>query len=120
MQYTDEKEIWRNVKNYPDLYEVSNKGNVRVFFAEESNRVRQTKTKQGYMVVSLKNAKGETSSKRVHRLVAEAFPEVCGKLTSKLEVDHINTIRDDNRAENLRVVTHEENMENPITKKENE
>ena len=32
-----------------------------------------------------------------------------------MEIDHINTVRDDNRLENLRVVTRKENMNNPKT-----
>ena len=32
-----------------------------------------------------------------------------------MEIDHINTIRDDNRLENLRLVSSSENKRNPIT-----
>ena len=50
----------------------------------------------------------------IHRAVAELFipnPE------NKPQVDHINTDRLDNRAENLRWVTHKENCNNTLTKK---
>jgi hypothetical protein len=46
---------------------------------------------------------------RVHRLVAEAFLENPLNLP---EVDHINHNRGDNRMQNLRWVTHKENMNN--------
>lgn len=43
----------------------------------------------------------------VHRAIAEAWHGPCpdGK-----EVDHINSVRDDNRPENLRYLTRQENM----------
>lgn len=48
----------------------------------------------------------------VHRLVARAFPEIVnpkGRSLDTHDVDHINGIRSDNRAENLQVITHAEN-----------
>lgn len=52
----------------------------------------------------------------VHRAVAKCFipnPE------NKPCIDHINCNKLDNRTENLRWVTHKENMANPITKAHN-
>ena len=45
----------------------------------------------------------------VHRLVYETF---VGEIPKGFEIDHINRNRLDNRLENLRVVTHKENVNN--------
>lgn len=47
-----------------------------------------------------------------HRFIWEAFH---GPIPSGMEIDHLNTIRDDNRLENLRLVTPKENKHNPLT-----
>ena len=63
-------------------------------------------TQDGYLVVGIP---GRKVMKLVHRIVAEAFienPRGCR------EVDHINHNRQDNRVENLRWVTREENQAN--------
>ena len=49
----------------------------------------------------------------VHRAIYETF---VGDIPDGYEIDHINTKIDDNRVENLRVVTHKENNNNPLTK----
>ena len=77
-------------------------------------RIRKNKTKElkpfkqhGYMKVGLyKN--GKSKRFRFHRLLALHFipnPE------NKPYIDHINGIKHDNRLENLRWVTHQENMD---------
>ena len=47
----------------------------------------------------------------IHRLIYETFKE---KIPQGMQIDHINHIRDDNRLENLRVVTPKENQANTI------
>lgn len=75
--------------------------------------MKQYVQKSGYVAVYLKNTRGGTCVRMVHRIVAYAFlPFISGKDY----VDHINTIRHDNRAANLRWVTPKENANNPQTK----
>ena len=65
------------------------------------------KKKNGYLYFSAKN-------KHIlhHRALYEIFVSV---IPEGYQIDHINTVRDDNRLENLRVVTRSENMLNPLT-----
>ena len=62
-------------------------------------------TDKGYVLVRLV-VDGKPTSKHLHRILAECFLE---RPVGCVEVDHINTIRNDNRLENLRWVTKEQN-----------
>lgn len=66
--------------------------------------IRKGWNKEGYRMV------GDNGNKyRVHRLVALAF---IPNPNNYPEIDHINGIRDDNRIENLRWTTHQQNLMN--------
>ena len=116
------EEEWRPIKNYEGLYEVSNLGRIKSLnkiIIDSKGREHKFKEKimnlqydrYGYLYVSL-NKSGKKKFK-VHRLVAEAF---IPNPDNKGYVDHINTVKDDNRVENLRWVTSKENMNNELTK----
>lgn len=104
----EEKEIWKDVVGFSG-YQVSNLG--RVMNLKKNKILRESKSSKGYVLVSL-TKNGISRYYRVHRLVAESF---IGKIASGYEIDHINCVRDDNRVENLRIVTHKENCNNPLT-----
>lgn len=100
------KEEWRPVAGYEELYEVSDLGNVRN--ARNKRKLKPFgQQAHDYLTVNLK--KGDVQKTYlVHRLVAEAFCEKPGK-DGKLEVNHLNYNKLDNRAENLEFCTHKEN-----------
>lgn len=100
-----EMEIWKEIKWYEWLYQISNTGLVKRSY--QSGKVRILKDSlntQGYFktVLSKYNI---LKTYRTHRLVMQTF---IGK--SDLEVNHINWIKTDNRLENLEYCTHKENM----------
>ena len=115
-------EIWKPIKDYEGLYEVSNMGNVRSvdrhvicgkqYCLLKGKPKKSFPNSRGYLRTELhKNNQGKLYFN--HRLVAEAFIPNPNKLPY---IDHINTIRDDNRAENLRWCNAAENLANPISR----
>ena len=102
-------EIWKKIPGYEGLYWVSSMGRVR---NAKGVVKRLQQDEKGYPRLNLCK-RGKVKCFRVHRLVAMAF--LTGS-REHLEVDHINRDRSDNRAENLRWVTHTENMRHPETR----
>ena len=98
-------EIWKPIKGYEGLYEVSNLGRVK---SVARNMIRKTyiKKDKGYEIIMLcKNGRGKNHS--VHRLVAEAFiPNPYGKR----EINHKDYNRANNNVANLEWVTRVENI----------
>ena len=108
-EYTPiENEVWKNIDN-ADGFMVSNLGRI----LEGDKILLPVINRSGYYSVSVKKNNKTRNYYKVHRLVAEAF---IPNPNNKPEVDHINTDKTDNRVDNLRWVTHFENMfENEIT-----
>lgn len=98
------REGWRPIKNYEELYEVSNLGRVRNI---KTGKFRKGSiTPFGYLRLCLYNH-GKTESRFLHRLILQAFME-CPD--GKTMVNHINGNKLDNMLKNLEWVTASENV----------
>ncbi len=95
-------EEFRVIKGF-EKFSVSNIGNV--CYTDTGRIMNQHTNKKGYKELDLYSG-GKKKKFRVHRLVAEAF---IPNPNQKPVVDHINTIRTDNRVENLRWASVQEN-----------
>src|SRR5699024_10394284 len=117
MKYSKKEEIWEDVPGYEKFYQVSSAGRVR-----SKDRVRKGKGRferpikgkvlsqsiaNGYSRVIL-SVEGKKDQWLVHRLVALTFH---GRPSFKgAQVNHINSQKRDNRADNLEWVTASENI----------
>lgn len=112
-------ELWEPIKGMEGHYKVSNLGRIKSLKRikrqwngykyieyEISEKIRKPRYFNGYYIVNL-TVNGVRYQEWVHRLVAQAFIPNPNNLP---EVDHKNGRKLDNRANNLRWVTKEDNM----------
>jgi len=88
----------------------------RVWSKKSNKYLKSRKNNNGYDITDLYYDIGKKTTFLIHRLVAIHYIDNPDNLN---EVDHINRIKDDNRVENLRWVTHLENMSNLNHRKSN-
>lgn len=101
-------EQWKPIKDFENLYEVSNQGNVRSAFREgtKGGLLKVFSDKRYYKVHLYKN--GKQYQPYVHRLVAAAFLD---KVDGKTEINHKNGNKLDNRVDNLEWCSRSENIQ---------
>lgn len=113
--------LWKDIKGYEGLYQVSNLGNIKSMprTIVTNNRfgkmTKYTKSREikphlnkktGYYQVHLSKNK-KTKMFLLHRLVAETF---IPNMDNKPQINHINANKTDNRIENLEWCTSSENI----------
>lgn len=101
-------EIWKDVKDFVGLYQISNYGQVKSLnriveykngkiYCYKTKILKQSIDSYGYAVVGLTKQKN-IKTKKVHRLILEAFVPISEE---KLQVNHIDENKLNNTLENL-------------------
>lgn len=111
-----DKEIWKDIKGYEGLYQVSNYGRVKSLGREvkyKNGRVswynsmilKPMDNGRGYLTVHLRK-NGKRSVKYIHRLVAETFINDI----ENNDINHKDFDRKNNRLDNLEICSRKENI----------
>ena len=108
------KEVFKSIKDYEGLYEISNFGNVKSLPRKTSNQHNEIETilkpcsgRNGYEHISLYKDRKQKTHKISH-LVYDHFGK--GKRNGYVvHVDHINGVITNNRIDNLQLLTSREN-----------
>ena len=96
-------EKWKDINGFEN-YKISDKGNV---FSKKTNTImKPTPDKKGYLRISFYE-NGKNHTKKIHRLVAEAFIENHDNLP---EVNHKNENKENNNVWNLEWCTKKYNI----------
>lgn len=115
-------EVWKDVKGYEGLYQISNLGRVmslkRSIKQPNSGRIRTINKKirkafisnTGYELVGL-SKEGKAKAFSVHRLVALSFIE---NPNNHKCVNHLNGVKTDNCLYNLEWCSHKENTHHSV------
>lgn len=114
------EEMWKDIKGYEGLYQVSNTGKIRslgrtVEIIDKNGRkvtrvypskiLRYARDKRGYCRTSL-TLNGKSTTLIVHRIVAQTF---IPNLDNKPQVNHIDGNKENNNVKNLEWCTAKEN-----------
>lgn len=114
------EEIWKPMPRLDKLTDEQNDNWTKRFMISNMGRVWSNYSKryskfsthaQGYKLLSTKIGRSKNLCVRVHRMVAMVFVD---NPDNKDQVNHINGIKDDNRAENLEWCTGSENIQHAI------
>jgi hypothetical protein len=103
----------KDVKGYEGLYSVDENGSVWSFKWGKCRKLSPGLSGKGYHKVQLCKD-GKVKQPKVHRLVAQAFLE---NYSEDLQVDHIDGNKQNNKLDNLRMVTNQKNSFNRTTVK---
>ena len=109
-----EGEIWRWIRGYEGLYQISNFGRVKSFPRNTTSKIQIIKpllSRSGYLYVGLRKQGTKRLRFKLHRLVSQAFIE---NPENKQTVNHKDGDKFNNYVDNLEWATQDENNQHAI------
>lgn len=114
-------EVWKDIKGYENLYQVSNMGRVRSVDKISKNRwgnyfkkgviQKERSNCHGYVCVALYNEQGVRRDFKIHRLVAQTF---LPNENNRPVVMHLDNNKKNNVVTNLKWGTYSENTKQAV------
>ena len=99
------KEVWKDIKNYEGLYQVSNLGRIKSLKHGKERILKSFKEANGYLKICLCNNNVKKTFS-IHKLVANTFLD---NPKNHPVINHINGNKSDNRIINLEFCTYSYN-----------
>lgn len=108
-----EGEEWKPLVGFEEHYLASNMGRIKSLWRMKERVIGGCFDEDGYIKITLTHPDKTQATLRRARLIAETW---IPNPDNKPEIDHLNTVRTDDRVDNLRWVSSKENKANPLTK----
>ena len=95
-------EEWKWIKGFEGIYQISSHGRLKSFRKIKSGYILSNQNKKGwYLTVNLFDSDGVRHTRRIHRLVTEAF---IGNIPPGYHVHHKDENKQNNRVDNLEII----------------
>lgn len=113
MQFNNE--TFKEIPGFNGKYFISKDGRVISTLFDKVKELKPSRTNDGYLFIRLSDG---TRPRQVfiHRLVIQTYVLESTEWPKDMVTDHVNSIKDDNRLENLELVTNQENIRRAFDK----